>query len=461
MKEIDVAHWQERLNIIAKETGVVGAVLGILRMNDTQPDEVVRVATGLLNVNTGRDTTVDSLFQIGSNSKLWTATIIMQLVEEGKISLDQPVKDILPGFKLSTDELTNGVTVRNLLNHTSGLDGDVFVDTGRGDDCLEKYMGVLESAVQIFPVGATWSYCNSGFSILGRIIEVVTGQVWDQAMRERLFQPLGLTHTNTLPEEAILFDTAVGHVVGLPEPVVTPQWTLMRNAGPAGLINASIADLLTFGRLHLCDGKTADGTQVLSAESAQAMRAFSADVPEKYLLGDSWGLGFTRFNWDGAWLYGHDGNTLGQAAFLRIFPDAGLAVGMLTNDNSAHGLYEQLYGEIFAELCGVKMPGMLELPDEPPVLDITEWVGNYERSNVVIEIIDEPEGPLFKATQRGELAALEEDPVMEYRMSPVREGLYGVTLEDMGGITAPVWLYQLPTGQRYVHFGGRATQKVS
>ncbi|MCL2483713.1 MAG: beta-lactamase family protein [Propionibacteriaceae bacterium] len=460
MKTIDVAHWQDRLDTLAREAGVVGAVLGILRLNDNGEDELVRVATGLLNANTGRNTTVDSLFQIGSTSKSWTATVIMQLVDEGKIALDQPVKDILPGFKLISDELTNKVTVRHLLNHTSGIDGDVFVDTGRGDDCLDKYMTVMETAGQTFPLGATWSYCNSGFSILGRIIEVVTGQVWDMAMKLRLFAPLGLTHTVTLPEEALLFDTAVGHIVGLPEPKVTPLWTLMRNAGPAGLITASVADLLTFARLHLCDGVAGDGTQVVSVKSMQEMRAFSADVPEKYMLGDSWGLGFERFKWGGGDLYGHDGNTIGQAAFLRIFQEGRMAVGLLTNDSSAHELYYHLYGEIFDELCGVTIQPMLEVPEDPPTLDITPWLGTYERASVTIEIIEGDEGPVFRATQKGELAALEENPVTEMPMVAVREGLYAVYMKEMR-VNIPVWLYQLPTGERYVHFGARATRKVS
>ena len=286
---IDLAHWQERLDTIAKETGVPGAELGILRLHDDGPDELYTFATGVLNAKTGRNVTVDSLFQIGSISKTWTGTVIMQLVEEGKISLDQLVKDIIPGFTLINEDLTNSVTIRHLLTHTSGIDGDVFVDTGRGDDCLQKYVDeIMPTAIQIHPLGATWSYCNSGFIILGRIIEIVTGQVWDAAMKERLFAPLGLTHTVTLPEEALLLDTAVGHVATVPEPVVAPVWTLQRNAGPAGLIVARVADLLAFARLHLKDGVTADGTVVISPESAQAMRAFEADVPEKYLLGDSW-----------------------------------------------------------------------------------------------------------------------------------------------------------------------------
>jgi len=87
-------------------------------------------------------------------------------------------------------------------------------------------------------------------------------------------------------------------------------------------------------------------------------------------------------------------------------------------------------------------------------------VGTYERAGVTIEIIDEPEGPLFRTTQKGELAELEENPVQEHRMMAVREGLYGIDMEDMH-VNAPVWLYQIASGERYVHFGGRATRKVS
>ena len=73
--------------------------------------------------------------------------------------------------------------MRHLLTHTSGIDGDVFTDTGRGDDCLEKYVELLADVAQNHPLGATWSYCNSGCSLLGRVIEKLTGKTWDQAMR--------------------------------------------------------------------------------------------------------------------------------------------------------------------------------------------------------------------------------------------------------------------------------------
>ena len=225
---------------------------------------------------------------------------------------------------------------------------------------------------QNHPLGATWSYCNSGFTLAGRVIEKLTGLTWDAALREKLYAPLGLKHTVTLPEEALLFRTAAGHVDTSDgaEPVLAPVWQLPRSLGPAGLITSIPADVLAFARMHLTGGLAADGTRVLSAESAAAMTEFQAEVPDKYVLGDSWGIGWIRFGWDGQRLVGHDGNTIGQAAFLRVLPDpdntgAGLAVTLLTNGGHTRDLYGDLYREIFAELAGVTCPTPIEPPAVP------------------------------------------------------------------------------------------------
>src|SRR5262249_19525399 len=156
-------------------------------------------------------------------------------------------------------DVAETVTMRHLLTHTSGIDGDVFTDTGRGDDCLEKYVASLESAAQNHPLGATWSYCNSGFSMAGRVIEKVTGGTWDAAIQERIIRPLGLRHTGTLPEEVLLHRAAVGHVGEAgEEPVRAPfAWGLPRSAGPAGLISATVGDVLTWARVHLNGGAAA------------------------------------------------------------------------------------------------------------------------------------------------------------------------------------------------------------
>ncbi|MTD58800.1 serine hydrolase [Amycolatopsis pithecellobii] len=455
---IDTAHWQRRLDELAARYRVPGAALGILRVHPGQDDELAEFATGVLNVDTGVETTTDSVFQIGSVSKVWTTTVVLQLVDEGLLDLDAPIVDVLPELKLTDPDVAKQVTMRHLLTHTSGIDGDVFTDTGRGDDCLEKYVAGLDEVAQNHPLGVTWSYCNSGFSLAGRVIEKLTGKTWDAAMRERLFDKLGLTHTVTLPEEALMFRAAVGHTGT--DPAKAPVWTLTRSAGPAGLIDSTVADVLAFARMHLSGGLAADGTRVLSQAGIEAMAAHQVDLPDKYTLGDSWGLGWFRLGWDGHRLIGHDGNTIGQAAFLRLLPDAGLAVTLLTNGGSGHDLYEDLYREIFAELADVAMPHPLAPPAEPVSADITPHLGTYERASMRLEVFTGDDGDKLRTTVTGPLAALVPDPVEEYPLVPVEENLYVIRETDMQ-TWIPVTFYALPTGERYLHFGVRATPKVA
>lgn len=461
---IDAAHWQRRLDALSALHGVPGAQLGILRFDPEGEDDVVTLATGTLNQNlpsASAKTLPDSLFQIGSISKVWTATVVMRLIEDGHFTLDTLAKDIISGLRLANDELTAGITVRHLLTHTSGLDGDVFTDTGRGDDCLEKYVGLLAEVGQNHPLGATWSYCNAGFSLLGRIIEQATGKTWDAAMRDLLFTPLGLTHTVTLPEEAILHSAAVGHVDAGDEQILAPVWSLPRSLGPAGLIAARAQDVLGFARLHLAGGVAGDGVRLLEAEAVADMQAFHAEVPDKHVLGDSWGLGWIRFDWNGERLYGHDGNTIGQAAFLRVHPESGVAVTLLTNGGHTRDLYGDLYREIFAELSGVRMQEPVQPPAEPVDVDITPYIGTYERASVRTEVYVGDDGdPMMRTTVLGPLAELEPDPVDEYTLTALSENEFA--LREPGTQTwVTVTFYALPTGEEYVHFGARATPKVA
>src|SRR3954471_10601813 len=324
---LDMTRWQDRLALLADKHGVPGATLAILDRG-----EVGEAAYGVLNIRTGVEATPDSLFQIGSITKVWTATLVMQLVDEGKVDLDVPPVTYLPDFKVADADVTRTVTTRHLLAHTSGIDGDLFLDTGRGDDAIEKYVAACADLGQNHPLGATMSYCNSGYTVLGRLVEVLRGQTWDAVLRERLFTPLGLTTAGTLPEEALLHRAATGHVQPPGEQLmVAPVWGIFRSAGPAGLIHATARETLTFAQMHLADGVASDGTRILSEQSARAMREPQVAVPDTWTLGSHWGLGWILMTWSDQPVYGHDGATIGQGAFLRVVPDKGVAVCLLTN----------------------------------------------------------------------------------------------------------------------------------
>jgi len=412
---LNAANWTARLNELAAEANVPGAALGI--WSDGQE---ILAAHGVLNAATEVPVTTDSVFQVGSITKLWTATMIMQLVDEGLLSLDTTVSGVLPGTRLGTADVGDQVTVRHLLTHTSGIDGDVFTDTGRGDDCVERYVGLLAEVPSVFTPGATYSYCNSGYVLLGRIIEVIDGRSWDESLRERLTGPLAATQTVTLPEEAILRRAAVGHQRrGTPVHV----WGLPRSIGPAGLITATPGDLLTFARLHLDGGITADGKRLLSEAAVTAMRSACVAIPEFSAPGSAIGLGWRLSRWGNRTIVGHDGDTIGQSAYLRIDPEAGIAACLLTNSAESESLYREVFSEVFGDLTGVTMPppprpadglpGSGSGPEAggqpagtPGVPDLERYAGYYERMSRQFDV-SVRDGQLRMAlTMTGNLAAL-------------------------------------------------------
>jgi len=378
---------------LLEKYGVPAAAWAVL-----QDGDVVEGAAGILNRGTGVEATADSLFQIGSVTKLWTSTLVMQLVDEGVIDLDAPVRRYLPEFRIGDEAAAATITTRQLLSHTAGFEGDIFTDTGVGDDCLEKYVATLGSVPQLFPPGDQFSYNNAGYCVLGRLVEVLREKTYDACLREHLAEPLGLTHTATSPYEAIKYRVAMGHVELEPghgyEPA--PIWAMARSNAPAGsMLAMRPRDLVTFAGMHLADGKATDGTQVLAPGTPALMQAGVVDLPELGLMGSSWGLGFERFDTPAGDIVGHDGNTIGQAAFLRMVPEAGVAVALLTNGGDVVSLYRDVVGHVLAELTDVGLPALPEPPAEPRQIDASRFVGTYSAEVFDLTVSQDDEGRIW------------------------------------------------------------------
>jgi CubicO group peptidase (beta-lactamase class C family) len=390
----EVSDWiAENLPALIEKYDVPAASVGVLADGD-----VVDHASGILSMSTGVEATTDSVFQIGSITKLWTSSLVLQLVDEGKVDVDATVRTYLPEFRIADEDAANAVTVRQLLTHTSGFEGDIFTDTGLGDDCVEKYLGVIHDVPQLFAPGAMWSYNNAGFCVLGRLVEVLREKPFETALRDHLIKPLGITHAAPGPYDAILFRAAVGHYEDAPGAGYhpTPIWALSRSNISAGSMFAmSARSLLTFARMHLEDGRAYDGTQVLAPGTPACMHERQVDLPYLGNFGTSWGLGFERFDLPSGAVVGHDGNTIGQSAFLRLVPGAGVAVALLTNGGKAGLLFRDVVGHALRELASRPLPDETVPVPDPPRVDASRYVGTYSCDEFRMIVSQEEDGTVW------------------------------------------------------------------
>jgi CubicO group peptidase (beta-lactamase class C family) len=350
---------------------------------------------GLASIETEQPVRPDTLFQIGSISKVYTTTLIMRLVDEGKLALDEPIITYVPDLKLADAQARETITLRHLLSHTSGLFGDYFDDFGMGDDALPRAIATFETLRQQFAPGALWTYCNTGFGLAGAIIERVTGQPFETAMRSRIFKLLGLKRSFYFAHEAIVYPNAVGHTQLQPsadEHEVARLYPLPRWVGAAGGIIANVNDLLTFAEFHLRDGKTSDGTQHLSAESAQAMRqeqTRAANFAEGYGLG--WALRTASGEHGVVRIVEHGGSTIGFQAKLVLVPSRNFAIAFLTNSSRGSIVNEHVRAWALGHYLGLReeRPTPQRLSED----ELSRFAGRYER----------PEGAIILTTHDGGL----------------------------------------------------------
>jgi CubicO group peptidase (beta-lactamase class C family) len=366
--------------------GVPGVAVGVLHDGWEYTN-----GYGVTNLHAPVPVDATTLFQTGSITKTYTATLMMRLVERGQVDLDAPVRRYLPDLVLADAAVAARVTVRQLLNHTAGWFGDYVgpepsalqptVWPRRGDDAVAAYVADMAQLPQLAPLGAMFGYNNAALVLAGRVIEVVTGQTYEAALTEMLLKPLGMDRAVLFPEEAISYPVAAGHGTD-PDGnvVVNPLWALPRAVNPAGGLILPITEQLTYARFHLGDGTAPDGTRLLSPASLAEMRtarapgaAFSATAnAEIYGVGVGWLL--ERIG--DVQLVTHIGTTFGQKAALVLVPARGFAVAVFTNANPQGGLlhYEVSTWALQAYLgLSTPLPATVDLP----AARLAEYVGRY------------------------------------------------------------------------------------
>jgi CubicO group peptidase (beta-lactamase class C family) len=347
---VPAADLRELCRQVIDDLDIAGAQVAV-----AADDTLVHAEAGVANVELGTPVTADTLFQIGSTTKVYTAALVMQLVDQGLVDIDRPVADHLPDVRLAPGDEWRVITPRHLMSMTSGLDNGPYTDTGRDDDCVARYIDLLAEIPLTFPPGSAYGYSNASTNVSGLLIEALTGQCWDEALRDRLLVPAGLTESVSLFEQLPYHQVAVGRLPGK-ESAERP-WVFSRGCGPAGATLATSArDLVRFGRLFLRRGRTAGGTALLSEAAVETMVSPQVEVTAR-ILADSWCVGPYRKVWGDVEVFGHSGTTQNGSSTLLWIPRYELAIATVVNTPPrGYPFADAVFDTVLRDWLGVPKP---------------------------------------------------------------------------------------------------------
>jgi len=278
-------------------------------------------AYGLADREHGVANTLTTRFRIGSMNKMFTATAILQLVQAGKVALDQSVGTYLPDYP--NKEVASKVTIRHLLTHTGGtadIFGPEFEARRLQLRTLDDYVQLYGSRAPEFEPGSRFAYSNYGFILLGVVIAKVSGEDYYQYVLEHIYQPVGMISSGSDPEE-----TAVaGRSIGYTRLGGSGQWrpngdTLPYRGTSAGGGYSTVEDLLRFA-------SALQRHTLLDVEHTVLLTTGKVDTP-----GGRYGFGFSEATINGTRCFGHGGGAPGMSGDLKVCPDTGYVIAVLAN----------------------------------------------------------------------------------------------------------------------------------
>jgi CubicO group peptidase (beta-lactamase class C family) len=429
---------------------VPGISVGILRDGNVEAG-----GYGVGSLDTNDAVTSETLFQIGSNSKVFTTTLLMTLVDEGKVNLDAPITDYLPNLKLKDEGALEKMRVRHFVSHQTGLWGDYFEDFGWGDDAITKAVAKAVDMPQMYQPEELWAYTNINFTIVGKLIEDELGQTFEAAMKERVFDPLEMQRSFYFPWEVIVWPHAVGHTPAKPgDKEVEParNFWLNRQLGPAGAISSNVHDVLAFDKFHLT-GQTPTGKPVISDKSRLAMRQPQI-VAANFV--DEWALGWWLYKVDGAQIIGHGGGTNGFITRNTTIPEKNMAWAIFTNSARGGSAIRNIERWMLAEAAGLteRDPELTTLSKQ----QIERVVGDYTTISGDISVTAQ-NGGITLQTKRAALESGEEQTFPPVDLQPVGELEFMATEGDEEGMRID-FIPNADGSIRFVRMGGRVATRV-
>jgi len=282
----------------------------------------------------GEAPTPQTPFFIGSLTKSFTALAVMQLVEAGKIDLDAPVQRYLRWFRVADPQASAQMTVRHLLNQTSGLptsSGEIqLADLDNSPGATERQARALSTLVLTRPVGSAFEYSNSNYSLLGLIIEAASGESYADYVQKHIFNPLDMSHSYTSQAMAKQNGLAVGHQYWFAIPFAAPNMPLPHGSLPAGVLISSAEDMARYLIAHLNGGRYED-VQILSGAGIDELHRGVADFRAWGLSLGQYGMGWFVDKIGQTKIAFHGGTLPDFGAHMALLPEQKKGVVLLFN----------------------------------------------------------------------------------------------------------------------------------
>ena len=275
-------------------------------------------------------------FILGSTTKSFTALAVMQLVEAGKIVLDAPVQRYLPWFRVADAAASARITVRHLLNQTSGLPqlagAIILADLDQRAAARERQARALATLGPSRPPGTAWEYSNLNYLLLGLVIEAASGASYEAYVQDHVFAPLGMRHSYTTRAAAERDGLAVGHRYWFAVPIAAPTLPVPRGPVPAGYLISSAENMARYLIAHLNDGRYGDA-QVLSPDGIAELHRPAVPARMLSLPMGSYGMGWFVEEVGQGTLLWHDGTLPDFFSYMALVPESKRGVVLLVNAN--------------------------------------------------------------------------------------------------------------------------------
>jgi CubicO group peptidase (beta-lactamase class C family) len=403
--------------------GVVGAAAA-LWING----ELETAAAGVADVESREPVTDRTAFGLASVTKMLTATHVMAVAGRGQLDLDTPLADVIPEYEPREAAAREGVTLRRVLSHTSGLAGEYMGTASEQDTALAELATGLSRVPLIHPPGAFDAYCNVGLPLAARAAEVTTGEVWETTLRHDLLEPAGMSDTVILRGADTRRGVARHHrrdpISG--ENALGRMWFSRRCMGPAGTtVHASVRDLIALARVHIQGGVGPTGQRVLSRSAVESMQIRGDALAPMTHPEARHGLGWWIPPTNGSRVVMHTG---GGVNWLYVLPDERAALAFCSNSPTGTVAGASFCEQVLRERLKTEVV-TADLGAEPPTTDPTgleRYVGVYRNASLRLDVTS-VDGALQVASE------LEADdtnlPIMhdrhpEFRLTPVSKHVF-------------------------------------